>query len=227
MKKIITLLAMLISLGLTSEIIATNLQVASSATGFSSIDGKGVATFVVKSPIAQSCDLSFLMMPGEYEDGSFTSVTLKVNGVTLPNPITFNTYGWQPANTTGNAVTLNEGDNTVQFISGRDDVPMIKSIKIGQNRNDACLLRANSLRSLNYVSSSSTQGNESRAIYQNDMYYGYSINQPYAYTSAIQISYADTTVLNIYAPTSGDPMFGPYASTIEFNLYLFNSDFSY
>lgn len=130
---------------MTSEIIATNLQVASSATGFTSIDGKGVATFVVKSPVAQSCDLSFLMMPGEYEDGSFTSVTLKVNGVTLPNPITFNTYGWQPANTTGNAVTLNEGDNTVQFISGRDDVPMIKSIKIGQNRNDASLLSSNLL----------------------------------------------------------------------------------
>ena len=227
MKKIFTLLALLISLGLTSEIIATNLQVASSATGFTSIDGKGVATFVVKSPVAQSCDLSFLMMPGEYEDGSFTSVSLKVNGVTLPNPITFNTYGWQPANTTGNAVTLNEGDNTVQFISGRDDVPMIKSIKIGQNRNDASLLRANSLRSLNPVSTSSTQEYETGAILGDCMYYGFSTNQLYAYTSAIQLSYPEAGILNIYAPTSGDPLFGPYESTIEFNLYLFNSDFSY
>ena len=226
MKKIFTLLALLISLGLTSEIIATNLQVTSSATGFTSIDGKGVATFVVKSPVAQSCDLSFLMMPGEYEDGSFTSVSLKVNGVTLPNPITFNTYGWQPANTTGNAVTLNEGDNTVQFISGRDDVPMIKSIKIGQNRNDASLLSSN-LLSTSTISSTLAPVNSSRAIYQNDMYYGYSISQPYAYTSAIQLSYPEADVLNIYAPTSGDPLFGPYESTIEFNLYLFNSDFSY
>ena len=93
MKKIFTLLVMLISLFTTSEIIATNNQVVAKSTGCTSIDGKGVATFVVTSPQAQVCDLSFLMMPGEYEDGSFTSVTLKVNGFTLPNPITFSTYG--------------------------------------------------------------------------------------------------------------------------------------
>ena len=227
MKKSFISFVMLISLIFTLEITATNLQVASTATGCSSVDNKGVATFVVTSPQAQTCDLSFLMMPGEYEDGSFTSVTLKVNGVTLPSPITFSTYGWQPANTTGNAVTLNEGDNTVQFISGRDDVPMVKNIKIGQKRNDSSLLRANDIRNFSPLSSISTHDSESRAIFADDMYYGFSPNQPYAYTSAIQLSYADTTVLNIYAPTSGDPLFGPYESTIEFNLYLFNSDFSY
>ena len=78
MRKFFTLLALLISLGLTSEIIATNNQVVAKSTGCTSVDGKGVATFVVTSPQAQVCDLSFLMMPGEYADGSFTSVTLKV-----------------------------------------------------------------------------------------------------------------------------------------------------
>ena len=226
MKKIFTLLALLISLGLTSEIIASNNQVVAKSTGCTSINGKGVATFVVTSPQAQVCDLSFLMMPGEYEDGSFTSVSLKVNGINLPNPITFSTYGWQAANTTGNAVSLNKGDNTLQFISGSSDVPMVKGIKVGQTRNDASLLSSN-LLSTSTTSSTLAPANSSRAIYQNDMYYGYSRDQPYAYTSAIQLSYADTTALSIYAPTSGDPMFGPYESTIEFNLYLFNSDFSY
>ena len=32
--------------------------------------------------------------------------------------------------TIGNAVTLNQGDNIIQFISGRDDVPIVNDIKI-------------------------------------------------------------------------------------------------
>ena len=130
MKSIYNLLALLISLTISLEIIASNNQVSSKFTGFTTINDKRVATFVVTSPVAQTCDLSFLMMPGEYEDGSFTSVTLNVNGVILPNPITFSTYGWQSANTVGNAVTLNQGDNIIQFISGRDDVPIVNDIKI-------------------------------------------------------------------------------------------------
>ena len=71
MKKIITLLAVLISLTFSLEIIASNNQVVAKSSGFSSIDGKGVATFIVKSPVAQTCDLSFLMMPGEYADSAY------------------------------------------------------------------------------------------------------------------------------------------------------------
>ena len=226
MKKIFTLLALLISLGLTSEIIATNLQVASSATGFTSIDGKGVATFVVKSPIAQSCDLSFLMMPGEYEDGSFTSVTLKVNGVTLPNPITFNTYGWQPANTTGNAVTLNEGDNTVQFISGRDDVPMVKNVAkknintlTNQNQN----FISSTFASVNNLQRTISSGNSYELSGGNEeIPYRYIDTVCYSYTSCIPITLPTKQILTLYAPTANDPMFGPYESTIDFNLYIFS-----
>lgn len=225
MKKFFTLLTLLISLGLTSEIIATNNQVVAKSTGCTSIDGKGVATFVVTSPQAQVCDLSFLMMPGEYTDGTFTSVTLKVNGTTLPNPITFSTYGWQSANTIGNAVTLNQGDNIVQFISERDDVPMIKGIKIGNADNVSLIF--NNLATINDLDKYSFERTSTPSFINTDLYYGYSLSQQYAYTSTLQLSYADSTILNIYAPTSGDPMFGPYASTIEFNLYLFNSDFSY
>ena len=76
MKRIYTLLVALISLIFSLEITASDNQVVSKSIGCSSIDGKGVATFVVKSPIAQSCDLSFLMMPGEYEDGSFVCTVL-------------------------------------------------------------------------------------------------------------------------------------------------------
>ena len=50
MKKIFTLLALLISFGLSSEITATNNQVVAKSTGCTSINGKGVATFVVTSP---------------------------------------------------------------------------------------------------------------------------------------------------------------------------------
>lgn len=50
---------MLISPIFTIEITASNLQVASTSTGCTSIDGKGVATFVVKSSVAQTSDLSF------------------------------------------------------------------------------------------------------------------------------------------------------------------------
>ena len=231
MKKIFTLLALLISLGLTSEIIATNLQVASTATGFTSIDGKGVATFVVKSPVAQSCDLSFLMMPGEYEDGSFTSVTLKVNGVTLPNPITFNTYGWQPANTTGNAVTLNEGDNIVQFISGRDDVPIVREVKVADGTRRTFPIQNLSASFL----SLGNEYNNSRSIdeenYNETMYKpGVDEWRKYCYTTSIDIYYEQRytsdndplpIIAHFYAPTSGDPLFGQYESTIDYNGYLF------
>ena len=234
MKKIFTLLAMLISLGLTSEIIATNLQVASSATGFTSIDGKGVATFVVKSPVAQSCDLSFLMMPGEYEDGSFTSVTLKVNGVTLPNPITFSTYGWQPANTTGNAVYLNEGDNTVQFISGREDVPMVREVKVADGTRRSFPIQSLSTSFL----SLGNEYNDSRSIdeenYNETLHkIGVDVWKRYCYTTTIDIYYEqqfDTLdnevillpiIASFYAPSHTDPLFGQYESTIDYNGYLF------
>ena len=50
MKKIFTLLVLLISFGLSSEITATNNQVVAKSTGCTSINGKGVATFVITSP---------------------------------------------------------------------------------------------------------------------------------------------------------------------------------
>ena len=62
MKRIYTLLAALISLTISLEIVASNNQVSSKSTGFTTINDKGVATFVVTSPIAQTCDLSFLMI---------------------------------------------------------------------------------------------------------------------------------------------------------------------
>ena len=216
MKKIFTLLALLISLGSTSEIIATNLQVASSAIGFTSIDGKGVATFVVKSPVAQSCDLSFLMMPGEYEDGSFTSVTLKVNGVTLPNPITFNTCGWQSASTIGNAVTLNEGDNTVQFISSRDDVPMIREVKIlSSNIRYSYSLNRDIERTR--FSQQNNQRTEiwdyysSRPLYRNGI-----DTTSYYNTFILPIEYERGDRAVFYVPNNN--------ATVDFNMYLFYRD---
>lgn len=218
---------MLLSLTFSLEIVASNNQVTSRSSGFTSINGKGVATFVVKSPVAQSCDLSFLMMPGEYEDGSFTSVTLKVNGVTLPNPITLNTYGWQPANTIGNVVTLNEGDNTVQFISGREDVPMVRNIRI---YNDTCSKRIITDNSINNIYSNIECSLQSERSFSDTLIigslrdpikYGVSLSQPYTYTTYIPLSISDTTVLTLYAPSENDPMFGFYHSNVEFNAYLF------
>ena len=219
MKKIFTLLAMLISLGLTSEIIATNLQVASSATGFTSIDGKGVATFVVKSPIAQSCDLSFLMMPGEYEDGSFTSVTLKVNGVTLPNPITFNTYGWQSANTTGNSVSLNQGNNTVQFISGGSDVPMIRNLRLKSldiekyYSNIMCEDTSNVTYISNLYSNSILK---QRYSGRPPVRPGVNIGVEYYNTFLLPIEYTQGDRATFYAPSN--------TATVDFNMYLFHED---
>ena len=214
MKKIFTLLALLISLSLSTKIVASSLQVTSKSAGSTSINGKGVATFVVKSPVAQSCDLSFLMMPGEYEDGSFTSVTLKVNGVTLPNPITFNTYGWHPANTTGNAVTLNEGDNTVQFISGRDDVPMVREVKIfnQRNRNTNYLyeMARGRVPSINQPTILPYYG--SRPMYRNGM----AIDTPYYNTFILPIEYTRGDIATFYAPSN--------LATVDFNMYLFNED---
>ncbi len=238
MRKIFTLLVMLISLGLTSEIIATNNQVVAKSTGCTSIDGKGVATFVVTSPQAQVCDLSFLMMPGEYEDGSFTSVTLKVNGVTLPNPITFSTYGWQSANTTGNAVSLNKGDNTIQFISGRDDVPMIREIKVWDGRRMTYPIQ----RNIDFSNNVKENGNKIDTRYidgEGNQYInpeeplsrsGVKTDMKYYYTTTIDIYYEQKydsegdpipIIANFYAPTSWDPVFGQYESTVDYNAYLF------
>ena len=232
MRKIFTLLTLLISLFTTSEIIATNNQVVAKSTGCTSIDGKGVATFVVTSPQAQVCDLSFLMMPGEYEDGSFTSVTLKVNGFTLPNPITFSTYGWQSANTSGNAVTLNQGDNTVQFISGRDDVPVVRDIKVW-----------NGIKTIFPTSKSfyNMSNMQNRVYIDDEGYYFSDPQQPlfrpgvyekkkYYYTTSIDIYYEQQyssdnlqlpIIAHFYAPTSWDPVFGQYESTVDYNAYLF------
>ena len=214
MKKIITLLAVLISLTFSLEIIASNNQVVAKSSGFYSIYGKGVATFVVKSPVAQTCDLSFLMMPGEYVDSTYTAVTLKVNGITLPNPITFNTYGWQPANTIGNAVTLNEGDNTVQFISGRDDVPMVREVK----KFDATIQNFTpSVMSLrNNISTNQISRDEvimdyyaSRPVYRNGM----EINQPYYNTFILPIGYRRGDMATFYVQSN--------SATVDFNMYLF------
>ena len=226
MKKIYVLLAMLLSLTFSLEIVASNNQVTSRSSGFTSINGKGVATFVVKSPVAQSCDLSFLMMPGEYEDGSFTSVALKVNGVTLPNPISFNTYGWQPANTTGNAVTLNEGDNTIQFISGRDDVPIVNDIKIWDENNSYNLIPNMSISQTSTTINTEMQNSTSVpdtiiGSMINPIKYGFLKTKPYTYTTYIPLSISDRTVLTLYAPSENDPLFGFYHSNVEFNAYLF------
>ena len=232
MKKIFTLLVMLISLFTTSEIIASNNQVVAKSTGCTSIDGKGVATFVVTSPQAQVCDLSFLMMPGEYADGSFTSVTLKVNGFTLPNPITFSTYGWQSVNTIGNAVSLSKGDNTVQFISGRDDVPVVRDIKVW-----------NGIKTIFPTSKSfyNMSNMQNRVYIDDEGYYFSDPQQPlyrpgvktdmkYYYTTTIDIYYEQKydsegdpipIIANFYAPTSWDPVFGQYESTVDYNAYLF------
>ena len=223
MKRIYTLLVVLISLIFSLEIIASDNQVVSKSIGCTSINGKGVATFVVKSPVTQSCDLSFLMMPGEYEDGSFTSVTLKVNGVSLQNPITFNTYGWQSANTTGNAVTLNEGDNIVQFISGRDDVPVVNGVKI----LDSYVLFTKGIKTnSNFLSQmapiDTTYGDLKSAIN-----YEFVRNLPYLYTTYIPLTFNDTTWTTLYAPTAKDPMYGLYESKIDYTAYIFNEDCSY
>ena len=231
MKKFYILLALLISLSLSLEIVASNLKVASKALGCSSIDGKGVATFEVTSPETQTCDLSFLIMPGEYEDGSFTSVTLKVNGTTLSSPITFNTYGWQSANTTGNAVTLNKGENTIQFISGRDDVPIVREVKVWNGENTISNIEKLSIISDDIKNINNSEIN-TRYI-DNEGYYFVDPQQPlyrpgvqeykkYCYTTSIDIYYENAnSIAHFYAPTSWDPLFGMYESTIDYNAYLF------
>ncbi|MBR5533028.1 MAG: hypothetical protein IKU59_06965 [Bacteroidales bacterium] len=215
------MLALLISLSLSLEIVASNLKVASKALGCSSIDGKGVATFEVTSPETQTCDLSFLIMPGEYEDGSFTSVTLKVNGTTLSSPITFNTYGWQSANTTGNAVTLNKGENTIQFISGRDDVPLVSNVKNYIEYKPFSLKESAAQNKITTISESSS------VLMSDSIYYGFYRNHPHFYTTYIPLSFSEKTSLTLYAPTANDPMFGPYESKVEYTAYIFNTDFSY
>ena len=231
MKKFYTLLALLISLSLSLEIAASNLKVASKALGCSSIDGKGVATFEVTSPETQTCDLSFLMMPGEYEDGSFTSVTLKVNGTTLSSPITFNTYGWQSANTTGNAVTLNKGENTIQFISGRDDVPIVREVKVWNGENTISNIQKLSITSDDIKNINNYEINTRYIDPEGYEYYdpGQPLFRPgvqeykkYCYTTSIDIYYENTnSIAHFYAPTSWDPLYGMYESTIDYNAYLF------
>lgn len=218
MKKFFTLLALLISLVLTSEIRASNgNQVVAKSTGCTSIEGKGVATFVVTSSQARVCDLSFLMMPGEYEDGSFTSVTLKVNGITLPNPITFSTYGWQTANTTGNAVSLNQGDNIVQFISGRDDVPMLREVKIFDTnlQYSYSLLRNVGNRAYTQRNNQPTEIEDyygPRPVYRDGM-----DTAIYYNTFILPLHYSlrenEERIISFYAPSN--------VATVDFNMYFF------
>ena len=241
MKKIYVLLVVLISLTFSLEIVASNNQVTSKYVGCTSISGKGVATFVVKSPVAQSCDLSFLMMPGEYEDGSFTRVTISVNGDRLIDPIICYSYGWQVVNSRGNQVNLNEGDNIVQFISWREDIPQIREVKVWtpeitnpflQNLrnvtiNDGEIVNNIVEEELNYLSQ-----NSYIYINPNEPLYRPGVEEliKYAYTPVIDLYITPRVnpntgerlplIVDLIAPTS--PYFNEqYESTIDYNVYLF------
>ncbi|MBR5241087.1 MAG: hypothetical protein IKW05_04040, partial [Muribaculaceae bacterium] len=134
--------------------------------------------------------------------------------VILPNSVTFNTYGWQPANTTGNAVTLNEGDNIVQFISGRDDVPMVREVKIfnQRNRNTNYLyeMARGRVPSINQPTILPYYG--SRPMYR----YGMAIDTPYYYTFILPIEYTRGSIATFYVPSN--------TATVDFNMYLFHEN---
>ena len=242
MKKIFTLLTMLLFLFMTSEIMASNNQVTSKYVGCTSINGRGVATFIVTSPEPQMCYLSFLIMPGEYLDGTFTTVTISVNGIRRVEPIFFSTYGWQFAYLRGDFVNLNAGDNIVQFISGRDDVPQIKEVNIlDDNTTNPFIHNLMSTTSnVEEVINENEQEDDLNYIDSNRYIY-IDPNEP-LYRPGIEslIKYVYTPIIDLYITHKIDPNTGErlplivdliapissnlndqYESTIDYNAYLF------
>ena len=242
MKKIFALLTMLLSLLMTSEIMATNNQVISKYVGCTSISGRGVATFIVTSPEAQMCCLSFLIMPGEYRDGTFTTVTISVNGSRRVGPIFFSTYGWQFASLRGDFVNLNAGDNIVQFISGREDVPQIKEVNIlDENTINPFIYNLMSTTSNVGEIINENEHEENLNYLDSDRYIYINPNEP-LYRPGIEslIKYVYTPIIDLYITHKIDPntgerlplivdliapissnLNGQYESTIDYNAYLF------
>ena len=242
MKKIFTLLTMLLSLFMTSEIMASNNQVTSKYVGCTSINGRGVATFIVTSPEPQMCYLSFLIMPGEYLDGTFTTVTISVNGIRRVEPIFFSTYGWQFAYLRGDFVNLNAGDNIIQFISGRDDVPQIKEVNILDDNTTNPFIH-NLMSTTSNVEEVINENEQEDDLNSHDFQrYIYSNSNRPLYRPGIEslIKYVYTPIIDLYITHKIDPNTGErlplivdliapissnlndqYESTIDYNAYLF------
>ncbi len=209
----------------TSSLISLDVdKIASELVGYSKENGCGTVTFKVTSPVSQVCDLSFSFLPGEYADGSFTSVSVKVNGTISSTGITASSYGWKNVRTSGNEIALNAGDNIVSFVSGRSDIPVISNLS---KYNPL----AGMYGTLSPAQSFQALQSSAPALYANvppvydEVYpFEYELDLPYYYTPCIALYLEAGDRVSLYAPGSWDYTYGPDASTVDFNVYLFHEN---
>ena len=189
-------------------------------------NGKGITTYTVYSEEGKSCDISFIAFPAEDTESNIASYTVNVNGTEVSAKITFAQSGLQEAHTAGKAITLNKGDNTISFTSNGKDIPQVKGIEIFKNKK-----RLDAVSSGTFAEKTSIAEAKSRSISAAEARYnkppyrrGSSMNQLYANTTCMPLYYEAGQRASFYGPTKWDTMYGMYASTVEFNVYLFHEN---
>ena len=193
--------------------------------GYKCENEKGVTSYTVYSGEAKVCDISFLASPAEDTDGNFTLYSIKVNGSELPEKITFSEPGWQEAHTSGKAVTLNKGDNTVSFTSNNRSIPQVKSIEIFISKKRIAPFPYTSFAEKGSTGERSNLSNSAQARAYKPIYRpGVSINQTYSYTFSMPVYYKEGDRFTFYGPAKDDPKYGYDESTVEYNVYLFHEN---
>lgn len=180
-------------------------------------DGKGITEYNVYSEISQRCNITFLVLPVEYDNGEYTSITICINNKNISENITFSASGWQQKWTSNYTIELNKGDNVISFVSHGSDIPQIKDIQIQKDTTNIVLKQRKYFSQDNNAIAFSTSTNSSNTIYK----IGVEQNIPYAYTFTIPLYYTAGSNAYFYAPTAWDPKYGTYESSVDFRLYFF------
>lgn len=193
-------------------------------------NGRGITSYLVYSENQGNHDLSFLALPAEDTNGDFSVYAIRINNIELKEKIAFTRSGWQEAQTRNRAITLRKGENRLSFISNGRDIPQIRNIDLYRGKQRfAPEGGGNPHQVLTTFSGTATE--ELSPLPKGSVYYneplfrpGATLKQPYGYTFFLPLYYQAGERASFYAPTSNDPRFGPYESTIEFNAYFFHEN---
>lgn len=94
------------------------------------VDNRGVLSFSVESDISRYVDFSFLTLPAYFPDSTFSEYSIMVNGKLLDEKINFSSKNWQYASTKTKSALLKAGDNVIEFLVTKGNLPIIKDLQI-------------------------------------------------------------------------------------------------
>lgn len=192
------------------------------------IEHKGCASFSLLSEKNCTADIGFKAFAIDYSDGGSLPYFLRINGEMLLDSIVCDLQGWQYVATKNEIIELKKGKNIIDIISPNEVIPMVSDVFIVDektpiyNRHDV-LKSINHFR-VNPVSYRVALTPPVLTIRDPVCRPGVAMNQAYSYTSVIPIYCNAGSYIYIYGPTPSDYTYGQDASTIDYNIYIFNED---